>query len=78
MLIGEVDIVCQPKPLCCGQQEAGLPLHSPPSGWFIASLVIVLVAVVSALVPIPYASANAAWIAVLGYVVLALGSLAPQ
>jgi len=55
-----------------------LPLHSPPSGWFIASLVIVLVAVVSALVPIPYASANAAWIAVLGYVVLALGSLAPQ
>jgi hypothetical protein len=51
-------------------------LHAPSTGWFTASLIIAVVAVVSTLTPVPYVSAYAPWTAILAYIVLALGSLA--
>jgi hypothetical protein len=51
-------------------------LHAPTKGWFTASLIIALVAVVGALSPVPYLTSNGTWIAILAYVVLAVGNLA--
>jgi hypothetical protein len=45
-------------------------------GWFIASLIIAVIAAVSVLTPIPYITAYGVWVAVLAYVVLATSSLA--
>ena len=56
--------------------EVTVKLHAPSRGWFTASLIIVVVAVVSTLTPVPYVSAYAPWTAILAYIVLALGSLA--
>ena len=53
-----------------------MSLHAPPRGWFIASLVIAVIATVAALSPIPYISSYATWVAMLAYIVLALGNLA--
>jgi hypothetical protein len=51
-------------------------LHAPTKGWFTASLIIALVAVVGALSPVPYLTSNGTWVAILAYVVLAVGNLA--
>jgi hypothetical protein len=51
-------------------------LHAPTKGWFTASLIIALVAVMGALSPMPYVTNYAAWVAILAYVVLAVGNLA--
>ena len=51
-------------------------LHAPSKGWFIASLVIALIAVIGALSPIPYIAAYGIWVALLAYVVLVIGNLA--
>jgi len=51
-------------------------LHAPLRGWFIASLVIGVIAVVSVLTPVPYVTTYGAWVAILAYVVLAVGNLA--
>jgi hypothetical protein len=51
-------------------------LHAPSKGWFIASLVIALIALIGALSPIPYVSAYGIWVALLAYVVLVIGNLA--
>ena len=51
-------------------------LHAPSLWWFIVSLVIAVVAVFSALTPVPYLSVEAVWVAVLGYIVLAIANLA--
>ena len=51
-------------------------LHAPSKGWFIASLVIALIALVGALSPIPYITAYGIWVALLAYVVLVIGNLA--
>ena len=53
-----------------------MKLHAPSVGWFIVSLIIVVIAVVSALTPIPYITTYAAWVAILAYIVLAVGNLA--
>ncbi len=50
--------------------------HAPSMGWFIASLVIAVIAVVSVLTPIPYITMYGAWVAILAYIVLAVGNLA--
>jgi hypothetical protein len=53
-------------------------LHAPAMWVFILSLVLVVLAVVGVFVEIPYLSMYAFWVAVLAYVVLALGNfLAP-
>jgi hypothetical protein len=53
-----------------------MSLHAPSTGWFLTSLIIVLIAVVDALSPIPYITTYGIWIAILAYIVLAVGNLA--
>ncbi len=50
--------------------------HAPSTSWFIASLIIETVAVVSILTPIPYVTTYGAWLAITAYVVLAVANLA--
>lgn len=52
-----------------------MKLHAPTPGWFIASLVIAAIGIVSVLTPIPYITTYGTWVAVLAYVVLAVGNL---
>ena len=49
-------------------------LHAPAMWVFILSLVLAVLAVVGIFVEIPYLSMYAFWVAVLAYVVLALGN----
>ena len=51
-------------------------LHAPTKGWFTASLIIALIAVVGALSPVPYVTNYGIWVAILAYAVLAIGNLA--
>ena len=51
-----------------------MTLHAPAMWVFILSLVLVVLAVVGVFVEIPYLSMYAFWVAVLAYVVLALGN----
>lgn len=51
-------------------------LHAPTKGWFTASLIIALIAVIGALSPVPYLASYETWVAILAYVVLAVGNLA--
>ena len=53
-----------------------MSLHTPSKGWFIASLMIAVIAVLGALSPIPDISSYGIWIAILAYIVLAIGNLA--
>jgi hypothetical protein len=57
--------------------EATVTLHAPSKGWFLASLIIAMVAVIGALSPVPYVTTYEIWVALLAYIVLALGNLAP-
>jgi hypothetical protein len=50
-------------------------LHAPTKGWFTTSLIIALIAIVSALSPVPYVTSYGIWVAILAYVVLAVGNL---
>jgi multidrug transporter EmrE-like cation transporter len=56
--------------------EATVGLHAPSKGWFIASLIIAVIALIGALSPIPYLTAYGIWVALLAYVVLVIGNLA--
>jgi hypothetical protein len=51
-------------------------LHAPTKGRFTASLIIALIAVIGALSPVPYVTSYGTWVAILAYVVLAVGNLA--
>ena len=53
-----------------------MKLHAPTKGWFTASLIIALIAVIGALSPVPYLTSCGTWIAIFAYVVLAVGNLA--
>ncbi len=55
-----------------------MKLHAPAMWVFIPSLVLVVLAVVGVFVEIPYLSMYAFWVAVLAYVVLALGNVLTQ
>jgi hypothetical protein len=61
-----------------GTGERRLRLHAPTKGWFTASLIIALIAIVGALSPVPYVTGYGIWVAILAYVVLAVGNLAPS
>ena len=50
-----------------------MTLHAPAMWVFILSLVLIVLAVVGIFIEIPYLSMYAFWVAVLAYVVLALG-----
>jgi hypothetical protein len=50
-----------------------MPMHTP-SGWtFWLSMALVVPAIVSAFVDIPYVSKYALWVAVVGYIILVIG-----
>jgi hypothetical protein len=53
-----------------------MELHAPRMWVFVLSVVIAVIAIAGVLTPIPYDSAYAFWIAILAYVVLAVGNLA--
>jgi hypothetical protein len=55
-----------------------MKLHAPAMWVFILSLILVVLAVVGIFVEIPYLSMYAFWVAVLAYVVLALGNFLTQ
>lgn len=50
-----------------------MPMHTPSAWTFWLSLVLVVIAIVSTFVNIPYLSMYALWVAVIGYVVLVIG-----
>ena len=50
-----------------------MAMHTPSAWTFWLSLVLVLLAVVSWFVAIPYISDYALWVAVIGYVILVIG-----
>jgi hypothetical protein len=56
--------------------EATVSLHAPSKGWFTASLIIAVIALVDALSPIPYITAYGIWVALLAYTVLVVANLA--
>ena len=60
------------------QGETAMTLHAPAMWVFILSLVPVVLAVVGVFVQIPYVSMCAFWVAVLTYVVVALGNVLTQ
>jgi hypothetical protein len=55
-----------------------MTLHAPAMWVFILSLVLAVLAVVGVFVEIPFVSMYAFWIAILAYVVLALGNVLTQ
>ena len=55
-----------------------MTLHAPAMWVFILSLILVVLAVVGIFVEIPYLSMYAFWVAVLAYVVQALGNFLTQ
>jgi len=59
-------------------KEPIVRLHAPSLWWFIVSLIIAVVAVFSALTPVPYISIEAVWVAILSYIVLAVANLAQK
>ena len=49
------------------------PKHTPSDWTFWLSVALVVLAIVSAFVKIPYVSTYALWVAVVGYVILVIG-----
>lgn len=50
-----------------------MEMHTPSAWTFWLSVVLVLLAIVSAFVSIPYVTIYAQWVAIIGYVVLVIG-----
>jgi hypothetical protein len=55
------------------KRERAMPIHTPSMWIFILALVLAVLALIGALVHIPYVSEYAVWIAIVAYVVLAVG-----
>ncbi len=51
-----------------------MQLTPPTKNVFYISVVLVVLAVIASFVEIPFVTANAFWVAVVGYVLLALGN----
>ena len=52
-----------------------MKLHAPVLWLFVVSLIIAVIAVVGAFTPIPFFTAYGFWVAVIAYVVLAVGNV---
>ncbi len=50
-------------------------LSAPTNLVFVVSIVLALLAVIGAITPLPFISEHAFWVAIAGYVVLALGNI---
>jgi len=57
------------------REATTMELHAPAMWVFILSLVIALLAVVGVFTPIPYVTTHEIWVAILAYIVLALGNM---
>lgn len=55
--------------------EGMMKLNAPTMPVFVVSLILAVLAVLSVFTPIPYVSMYAFWVAIAGYVVLAVGTL---
>ena len=55
-----------------------MELHAPSIWMFVLSVAIAVLAVLSAFAAIPYVSEHGFWMALLAYVVLAVGTLAKE
>lgn len=51
-------------------------LSAPTQAVFLISLILAVLAVIGVLTPIPYITPYAFWLAIVGYIVLAVGCLA--
>jgi len=52
-----------------------MKLHAPAMWLFIVSLVIAVIAVIGVFTTIPFVSTNGVWVAIVAYIVLAVGNL---
>ncbi|HLN09621.1 MAG TPA: hypothetical protein VK281_11785 [Xanthobacteraceae bacterium] len=52
-----------------------MQMHTPSAWTFWVSVVLVVLAIVSAFVHIPYISLYALWVAIIGYIVLVIGCM---
>ena len=55
-----------------------MTFHAPSKASFVTSLIIAVIAGLSALSPVPYITPYAIWVAILAYIVLAISSVAKQ
>jgi hypothetical protein len=53
-----------------------MSLRAPSKASFVTSLIIAVIAGLSALSPVPYVTPYAIWVAILAYIVLAISSVA--
>jgi hypothetical protein len=67
----EIFMLQQPRKACWGGNN--IPIHTPSAWTFWLSLALVVLAIVSSFVHIPYVSMYALWVAVIGYIVLVIG-----
>lgn len=52
-----------------------MPMHTPSRWIFLLSLALVVLAIISVFLRIPFISMYAVWVAVLGWLVLSLGCI---
>ncbi len=52
-----------------------MPLHTPSAWTFWLSVVLVILAIISIYVRIPYITVYTFWVAVAGYVILVIGNI---
>ena len=52
-----------------------MKLHAPALWLFVVSLIIAVIAVVGVFTPIPFVTTYGFWVAILAYVVLAVGNV---
>jgi hypothetical protein len=50
-------------------------LHAPSTAVFVVSIIIAAVAIIGFFTPVPYVTQYGLWVAILAYVLLALGNL---
>lgn len=53
-----------------------MTLHAPSLSMFVVSLVLAVLAIIGVFTSIPYATVYGFWVAILAYIVLAVGNLA--
>jgi hypothetical protein len=58
-----------------GGKGENMKLHAPAMWLFIVSLVIAVIAVIGVFTTIPFVSTNGVWVAIVAYIVLAVGNL---
>lgn len=52
-----------------------MSLSPPTTMVFVVSIVLAILAVISTFTPLPFITENAFWVAIAGYVILALGNI---